>query len=154
MAPKPHGLAAALAVIETYRNNDVIGHQHRMVARLDAGLRKAVKDAGLEKNIDVRANTWVSISIFKDNDGVFNAALRTLFLQEMIARGVLFQGIFVPCYSHTEKDIDHIIRAYTETLVVYKEALKQGNTDGLLVGDACQAVFRNGIKHKQKNSVI
>ena len=68
--------------------------------------------------------------------------LRTLFLQEMIARGVLFQGIFVLCYSHTEKDIDHIIRAYTESLVVYKEALKQGNTDGLLVGDACQAVFR------------
>ena len=48
-----HGLAAALAVIQTYRDNDVIGHQHRMVARLDAGIRQAVKDAGMEKNIQV-----------------------------------------------------------------------------------------------------
>merc|ERR1712178_397934 len=137
-----HGLAAALAVIQTYRDNDVIGHQHRMVARLDAGIRQAVIDAGMEKNIQVMNNTWVSISIFKDSEGVFNAALRTLFLQEMIARGVLYQGIFVPCYTHTEKDIDYIIRAYKESLVVYKKALDQGNTDGLLVGEACQPVFR------------
>ncbi len=137
-----HGLAAALAVIQTYRDNDVIGHQHRMVARLDAGIRQAVIDAGMEKNIQIMNNTWVSISIFKDSEGVFNAALRTLFLQEMIARGVLYQGIFVPCYTHTEKDIDYIIRAYKESLVVYKKALDQGNTDGLLVGEACQPVFR------------
>jgi spore coat polysaccharide biosynthesis protein SpsF len=137
-----HGLAAALAVIQTYRDNDVIGHQHRMVARLDAGIRQAVIDAGMEKNIQVMNNTWVSISIFKDSEGVFNAALRTLFLQEMIARGVLYQGIFVPCYSHTEQDIDYIIRAYKESLVVYKKALDQGDTDGLLVGEACQPVFR------------
>ena len=95
-----HGLAAALAVIQTYRDNDVIGHQHRMVARLDVGIRQAVIDAGMEKNIQVMNNTWVSISIFKDSEGVFNAALRTLFLQEMIARGVLYQGIFVPCYTY------------------------------------------------------
>ena len=42
-------------------------------------------------------------------------------LQEMIKRGVLFQGVLVPCFSHTKADVDFFIEAMTESLEVKME---------------------------------
>lgn len=137
-----HGLAAALEVIKTYRENDVIGHVHGLVEACSAGVRALVQTAGLEEQIVIKSNTWVNVSIFKGNDGKANSPLRTLFIQEMIKRGVLFQGIFLACYQTSMEDVAYFLKAYEESLVVYKQALDQGNTDGLLVGDACKPVFR------------
>jgi spore coat polysaccharide biosynthesis protein SpsF len=64
--------------------------------------------------------------VFRDKEGQICAGLRTLMLQEMIRRGVLFQGVFVPCYSHTEEDIAHFAQAFADSLVVYQKALHQG----------------------------
>ena len=136
------GVAAALEVIRTYRENDVIGHVHKLVKYAHEGMKTAVEDAGLQQNIEQRANTWVTISIFKDQNGKVDSSFRTLFLQEMIARGVLFQGVMLPSFSHTKDDMDHFIKAYKESLVVYTKALASGSTDGLLVGPACKPVFR------------
>jgi len=62
------GLAAALEVIKTYKENDVIGHAHKLVKYVHEGMKSAVKDAKLEGLIEQRANTWVTISIFKGVD--------------------------------------------------------------------------------------
>lgn len=136
------GLAAALEVIKTYKENDVIGHAHRLVKYVHEGMKSAVKDAGLEGVVEQRSNTWVTISIFKDKNGQPDPALRTLFLQEMIARGVLFQGIVLPSFSHTTADMDYFMKAYKESLVIYRKAIDAGTTDGLLVGHVCKPVFR------------
>ena len=136
-----HGLSAALAVIKTFSENDVIGKGHRLVALFKAGMDKAVKDAGMEDAIEVHANTWYTLNVFKNKEGKSCGALRTLFLQEMIARGILFQGVFVPCYSHSDDDINQMVKAFRGSLVVYKKALAEG-VEKYLVGDACKAVFR------------
>ena len=61
-------LAAALEVIGIYRNKDVIGHMHGLVKRT-TGILKLIADAGLEKEIVVKSNTWANVSIFKGKDG-------------------------------------------------------------------------------------
>merc|ERR1712166_762263 len=62
-------------------------------------------------------------------------------LKYMPIRGILFQGVFVPCYSHSDDDINQMVKAFRGSLVVYKKALAEG-VEKYLVGDACKAVFR------------
>ena len=60
--------------------------------------------------------------VCRDRSGAPSAGLRTLLMQEMIARGVLFQGIFVPCYSHSSEDAGEFVRAFDASLEVYARA--------------------------------
>jgi hypothetical protein len=76
-----------------------------------------------------------------NGNGEPDAKLRTLFLQEMIKLKVLFQGAFVPCLSHREKELDMFIASFAESLDVYQKALNEG-VDNYLVGEAAKPVFR------------
>jgi hypothetical protein len=57
---------------------------------------------------------------------------------------VLFQGAFVPCFSHTLEDVEYFVEAFDETLKVLLEAEKIG-IENKLVGEAVKPVFRKYI---------
>jgi glutamate-1-semialdehyde aminotransferase len=142
-----HTLAAARAVLATYREQDVLGHHRRLTARVTEGWRQVVKDRRLEGAITVHASPWRVILACADREGVASSALRTLLLQEMIGRGVLCQGYFVPCFAHTDDEIDTVISAFDAAAAVYALALDHG-TEDFLVGEAARPVFRkwNGCR--------
>ena len=64
-----------------------------------------------------------------------------MFMQEMILRGVLFQGAFVPCFSHTKSDVDFFTEVFNESLEVYTNALESG-FEKFLIGEPVKPVFR------------
>ena len=74
-------------------------------------------------------------------EGVSHEKISSLFMQEMIGRGILFQGVYLPCYTHTATDLDRIIEAFNASCQVYAEALEKG-AEGFLVGPAARPVFR------------
>jgi spore coat polysaccharide biosynthesis protein SpsF len=78
---------------------------------------------------------------FKNADEQACAGLRTLVMQEMIKRGVLFQGVFIISYSHTEDDLNYFCKAFDEVLTIYKLAVVEGY-EKYLVGNKAEAVFR------------
>jgi glutamate-1-semialdehyde 2,1-aminomutase len=65
---------------------------------------------------------------------------RTLFMQEMITRGVLAPS-FVVNYSHSDADIDRTIEAVYGALAVYRKALDDG-PEKYLRGRPVKPVFR------------
>ena len=67
--------------------------------------------------------------------------MKTLMMQEMISRGILFNGFFVPCFSHTESDVEFFISALNESLSVYADALVSGH-EKFLNGPVIKPVFR------------
>ena len=67
-------------------------------------------------------------------------AFRTLFLQELLKRGVLAPS-FMVSYSHTDADIDRTIEAVAGALEVYRRALDEG-VENYLVGPAVKPVYR------------
>jgi len=136
-----HAIAAALAVLQTYQTHDVIGHQRRLAAAVTAGWRAAAARHGLQSHLEVHAAPWRVITVCRDREGRVSIPMRTLLLQEMIARGVLFQGIFLPCFSHTDADVAHVIEAFDAACGVYKAALDHGIGD-YLVGPPTRPVFR------------
>lgn len=139
-----HTLAAARAVIREYQTKDVVGHQRRLVARVAAEMNAVISAHDLGDAIQVHASPWRVVLVCRDSDGQVSALQRTLLLQEMIGRGVLFQGVFLPCFAHTDADIDRVLGAFDEACAVYKHALRHG-VDGLLVGGATLPVFRKFV---------
>lgn len=135
-----HALAAAMATLSVYRDEPVTERLHRQGARLRAGFLEAVHAQGLAGLVDCVGRDCCLFFVTRNAERQPSQPMRTLFLQEMIARGVLAPS-FVVSYSHTDADIDHTIDAAYEALGVYRKALEEG-VDHYLDGPSVQPVFR------------
>ncbi|MDZ4838525.1 MAG: glutamate-1-semialdehyde 2,1-aminomutase [Bacteroidota bacterium] len=136
-----HSLTAGIATIDAYQTHNIIQHNHSIGARFIKVCNEIISKHNLQAHIHVYNCNWMPIMSVKDNTGAVSAGLRTLVMQEMIKRGVLFQGAFVPCFAHTIEDINYFATAFDETLYIYNEALKLGY-ENLLVGPVAKGVFR------------
>jgi len=67
-------------------------------------------------------------------------AFRTLFLQEIIKRG-LFAPSLVVSYSHADTDIDRTLEIFHDALLVYRKALNDG-VERQMIGCPVKPVFR------------
>jgi glutamate-1-semialdehyde aminotransferase len=137
-----HSLVAAMATIDFFKSNQVIKHNHDIGKLLIEKINKVITDSGIQANIQISGSYWMPVWIFKNHKGEADPYFRTLMLQEMIKKGILFQGAFSPCYSHTESDIEFLVSSFSDSLKVYQQALDKGTTEGLLVGDPARPVFR------------
>jgi len=136
-----HAMAAANATIEVFEKENVISHNHQIGDALIKGCQQAILDSGTSKLVDIIPCNWLLVFNFRDNQGQVSAAMRTLAMQEMIKRGILFQGAFVPCFSHSVDDVNYFVKAFAETLDICKKAFIEG-IDSYLVGSPAKAVFR------------
>jgi glutamate-1-semialdehyde 2,1-aminomutase len=135
-----HAMAAAIATMRTYRDEDVVGHLYRQGARLRAGVAAAARDAGVGAQVECLGRDCGLIFTTRDADGQPSQALRALFLQELIAGGVLAPS-FMVSYSHGDGDIDRTIEVVADALRVYRRALEDG-VERYLVGPPVKPVFR------------
>lgn len=131
--PESAGLAAYLAVEQAYRERDVVGEMERQGRTLADAVNGVVAEAGLGRHIEVVGRPSCLIFLTRDADGKPSQAYRTLFLQELLRRGVLGQS-FVISAAHTDADLQLTIRAVQGALPVYARALEAGTVDGLLHG--------------------
>ncbi len=114
-------LAAAQAAIETYRNEDVIGHLWARGKQLHAGLRAAFAEFGAPAT--VLGLPPCGQLVFTTDDAARNAALQTRFEGEALKRGVILYSVMYPNYSHSAADVD-------EALVKLREALRAMRDEG------------------------
>ena len=134
-------IAAGLATIEIFEKQNVIAHNHEIGRSMIETCNKAILENGLSENINLSGKNWMQAFIFKDKHGTVSQGYRTLMMQEMIKRGILFQGAFIPCFSHTENDVNYFANALYDSLQIYKKALDEG-FEKYLVGKPAKAVFR------------
>jgi glutamate-1-semialdehyde 2,1-aminomutase len=135
-----HALAAAIATMKVYREEPVIAHLHRQGAALRQGLQEVSERHGIADFFRVVGKDCCLSYTTLDRNGKPSQAMRTLLLQETIARGVLAPSLVVS-YTHRDEDIERTIEAFDGALAVYKRALADG-TDGLLTGRPSDIVFR------------
>ena len=139
-----HAMAAALATIDEFEQKNVIDHNHALGRRLADECDRAVAARGLHASLQVLKCDWMVTFVFRNKSGEVCSGLRTLFMQEMIKRGVLFQGVFVPCFSHSEDDVARFVACFEDSLRVYAKALDEGY-ERLLTGEPAKPVFRKTL---------
>jgi glutamate-1-semialdehyde aminotransferase len=136
-----HAMVAAMATLDEYQDKQVIKHMHEKGNLFLNEINSIVESHKMNDFITVYNYPWTPVVGFKDTEFKYCQGFRTLFLQEMIKRGVLFQGALVPSFSHSHEDILYIAAAFNESLIIYKKALEDGYAN-YLVGEPCKPVFR------------
>ena len=136
-----HAVAAARAVLREYQTRSVLEKLRTAVRTVAEGMRSAARASRIQGILEIHATPWRVITVCRDPAGSVSAPFRSLLLQEMIRRGTLFQGAFLPCFSHTDDDLAHIIRAFEESCEIYRSAI-EGGIEKFLIGPPVQPVFR------------
>lgn len=135
-----HALAAARAVLQVYRQEPVVEHLHYMGRLLAEGLHRSAQEHGLSQQVQALGQPCCLIYTTRDAAGQHSAALRTLFLQETMRRGLLMPSLIVN-YSHTEAIIAQVLERLHEVLGVYRRALDEG-VEKYVVGQPVKSVYR------------
>ncbi|MCB9134321.1 MAG: glutamate-1-semialdehyde 2,1-aminomutase [Anaerolineales bacterium] len=135
-----HSLAAAMAVMKVYQEEDVVGHLWRQGDRLIKGITEVIAEHGLQDYVGLHGKPCNLVFYNLDREGNRSQAYRSMFLQEMVKRGVIGPSLVIS-YSHTDEDIDRTIEAFGGALGVYKQALEDG-VEKYLVGRPSNVVFR------------
>lgn len=137
-------IAACLATIDEFEKHNVVSATQTIGTYFINELNKLLVSHSIEHSIKQLQFNWHASYAFLNNKNENSFELKTLFSQELIKRGVLFQGIFCPNYSHTKSDIDFILSAIDDILPLYKNGFTDGCAN-LLTGEAVKPVFRKYI---------
>jgi glutamate-1-semialdehyde 2,1-aminomutase len=135
-----HALAAAIETIRIYREQDVVGFLWRQGELLRSLVNRSIAENRLEGLFELRGRPCNLVFVTRDENRNPSQSFRTLFMQEMIRRGVISPS-FVVSFSHSDWDIQQTAEAVFEALVVYRKALNEG-VDKYLEGRPVKPVFR------------
>ncbi len=135
-----HALAAALETIHVYQTQHVVEFLWKQGERLRAGITEAAARHGVADQFQILGRRCNLVYAARDRDGKPSQAFRTLFLQELIRRGIIAPS-FVVSFSHSDADLDRTIDVVDDALGVYAKALQDG-VEKYLVGRPVKPVNR------------
>jgi len=135
-------LAAAKATIGKLREGTVIPHLWAQGRKLQDGYNALATAAGLAERTRCIGLPPRTVLTFTDRQGRDSLAMKSLFQQEVIRRGILNAGGFNLCYRHSDADIERTLHACRPALAVLADALAADDVEGRLHGPVIQPVFR------------
>ncbi len=136
------GLAASVATIKEMQDKSVIAHLWKQGERLKDGYNALAKHYGLSDVTSCIGLPPHTVCTFADTPKASGLLVRSLVQQEMIKRGVLFLVGYNLCFTHSDEDIEHTLRAQRSALEVLSKALASDDPRTFLEGEPVQAVFR------------
>jgi glutamate-1-semialdehyde 2,1-aminomutase len=119
-------LAAALATMHKLQREPVIATMNATGERVLRDTQAAIDRHELGDVFTLSGHPTWSFLQFKDARGATMWEVKTLFMQEMLKRGVLTYGTHNISYAHSPADLDQLATAYDETLAVIKRGLSAG----------------------------
>jgi glutamate-1-semialdehyde 2,1-aminomutase len=134
-------LAAARATIREIRARHVPAHLARLGRRLKDGYNATAAELGLGSKTACVGYDCRTLVSFDASAGPA-LELKSLVQQELLRRGILWQGFHNLSFSHRVEDIDATLAAYREVLQVVARAIADGNVRERLLGEPVEPVFR------------
>jgi len=135
-----HALAATLETIRIYHEHSVVAFLWRQGEQLRGLVNQSIAENRLEGFFQLIGRPCNLVFETRDQDQNRSQAFRTLFMQELIRRGVLAPS-FVVSFSHGDADIKRTAEAVSEAHIVYRKALDEG-IDKYLEGRPVKPVNR------------
>lgn len=133
-------LAAAKATIQELKEKDVPQFLVQQGKKLKDGYNEIAKKLNVESTKAI-GYYWRSMATFDEKFGD-PLIQKSIMQQEMIKRGVLWQGFFNMSFSHSNEDVNYTLQALEESLFVLKNAIEKNNLRDTLKGEPVQPVFR------------
>ena len=90
-------------------------------------LDSLIKELNCESFLSTAGHPSWSFLIIANTHNYNNFEIKTLFMQEMLKRGVLTFGTHNISYSHTTEDIDFLLQSYREVFPIIKACIENNN---------------------------
>ena len=120
-----HALAAAIATLRIYQEQDVVSFLWRQGEHLKKLVQQSITENRLEGFFEVIGRPCNLVFATLDQNQHRSQPFRTLFMQELVRRGVIAPS-FVVSYSHGDAVIQRTAEVVYEALMIYRKALDEG----------------------------
>jgi glutamate-1-semialdehyde 2,1-aminomutase/spore coat polysaccharide biosynthesis protein SpsF len=117
-------LAAALATMEKIRREPVVEHLRAHGDQILRGLRQQIEQYECQSFLQIGGHASWSFLLFQDCPPYSSWQIKTLFLQEMFARGILTLGTHNMSYAHSAEHVAALLAAYNEVLPILRDAVR------------------------------
>jgi len=135
-------LAAAKAVLDKLEREPVIETLRIRGAELMAEIERLLDATGAKAFLGVSGDPTWSFLNFAPPAGVDVWALKTLFLQEIFARGLFTLGTHNMSYAHGDEAISTAVGVYEQVLPILAEAVARGDVERRLLCAPLQPLFK------------
>lgn len=135
-------LAAALATMKKLESEPVTDTLYKQGRKVIDGLKSRIAAAGAEDFLGTAGNPTWNFFLIKDTAKYSQWQIKTLFLQEMFARGILTIGSHNMSYSHSDADLGKLFNAYDEVIPMLVEGVRQNKLESMLRCEPLQPLFK------------
>jgi glutamate-1-semialdehyde 2,1-aminomutase len=128
-------LTASLATMRKMTACPVIEKMTQSGLRLKETMQRQIERYGVAHFVGISGHpTWIFVT-FRNVDGYTEWEIKTLFLQEMLARGILTLGTYFVSYAHEPADLDQLLIVFDEVLSILKDAVETRSVHRQLRGE-------------------
>lgn len=135
-------LAATKATLKKMQRESVLQHIYTLGEKLICELNKLIVKHGVKDWLDTAGHPSWSFIIIKDTQQYTSLELKSLFIQEMCARGILIGGSHNLSFAHTLNDIEKLLNAYDEVIFILKNTIETQNFYDVFKGKLLEPVFK------------
>jgi len=135
-------LAAALATLTKLEQESVLETINQRGTYLKAQLEKLIQTHGVDHLMSVSGHPSWSFLVLKAVEPYSIWQIKTLFLQEMFARGILTLGSHNLSYAHTEADLDQLLQVYDQVFPLLRKAVDQAALEDYLHCQPLEPLFK------------
>jgi len=135
-------LAAAKACMQKLKREPVVDTLRRRGSRILDGVRKLIQEHEVHAFLSASGHPSWSFLNFNDSDGTSSWEIKTLWLQEVLQRGILSLGTHNLSLAHTDADVDRLLQVYDEVFPLLRDAVRNRAVRQYLKCDPLQPLFR------------
>ena len=135
-------LAAAKATLDKLRREPVTAKLAALGGKALDGTAAVIRENGLGDVLSVSGHPSWGFVNFRDAGGYSSFEIKTLFLQEVFARGVLTLGTHNMSYAHSEADVNRLIAVYREVFPILADAIRNKAMKQYLKCEPLQPLFK------------
>ncbi len=135
-------ITAALATIEKMQRLSVLDTIHGTGQAIMDGVAGRIADLDMADIVSISGHPSWSILSFKDAGGDDLWSIKTLFLQEMLARGILTNGTHNISYALSAADVEWVLAAYDAVLPLLRAAVRDSTLADLLKSPPMKPIFK------------
>ena len=127
--------------IEKIQKREVCDYLRVLGEELKMGLDALITQHDIAHIIAVSGHPCWLFLVFKDAQPYNQWHVRTLFMQEVLRRGILIIGTHNLSYAHTKLDIQCLLAVYDEVFPIIKKAVDQEKMPELLETEVLEPLF-------------
>lgn len=126
-------LAAAKAALDKVRRDRVIETIAARGTQVIEGVQERIDRHGCGAFLTISGHPSWSFLVISDHPNASQYEIKTLYLQEVLDRGILTIGTHNMSFAHSEADVDRLLGVYDEVFPILRDALhgKGGVVDRL-----------------------